>query len=1278
MRFLKSGGLLIYYCSAVIIVKAQGGPPPPGSGTFKPTDNFMTKMAEILPNAPNTAAIEKFGGVDIEMNTGVVKKSIQLKPFISKKITVPVSLGFSTLGLRVNEYPSRTGLGWNIVAGGLISRVIYGKDDLVAHPFPPNFPVIPNQDDPQTTTWAYNIHNGGNRDVTPDVFSYNFGPYSGKFIIDYYNNIVPVEVTNIKFYYDSLSNAAWTFKAVTPDGTEYLFGGPNAKETTKIGGTQNFFDYVPNAWHLLKITNQYGYSVNFVYTAYNYSSLPTGREQTLVKNDPYCTTPVCENQNVNGCVNPTDITSYMSAWVKMLTEINNGEGDKVEFLYSESGYPEKLINEIRYYHSNTISSKYVLDYDTTLNPSGGAYPIPILKNIKELGAQNGAISAGYKFGYYAQGLIPARLSLSQDHWGFANGHYNTTLIPTPEDPELAYKFPGATANRNPNPSYAIAGMLSSVEYPTGGKDSIEYEPNTKSETKDVNGYITYNQAIEGLQDLSYTFTADQYFSTGYDPAIQLTISCFYTVPNSPAPHPGGRVVITNTNTNQVVYDYYIAPPIPPATGQNTQVYFFNLPAGNYKVATGSQGMYVKTIGQLRKRDGLTPNYQTVQTVVGGMRVKRVITSDNSGGPDMIKRYYYGTIENKDQSSAPYYNKPKYYLPFTLHDGVPVGNCETWACNRIYYHETMYSSSQDRLYITDGKILEYSSVLESIGGDNFESGAIEHKFHIVQDYQPYIIRGPVADNISPASNNSIWSLGETETNIYKKTVGGLVKTQSKQNENIVDFRLGADMPFYFVSQVAQPPCVLQNAGIIVGPPEIHYLYGITRFQIAITWKYLKTERTITYDENGNNPVTTQVDYYYDDTVSLFPSRKVFVNSKGVTYTEYFKYPVHYPGVSPYPQMVSRNIVTPVIEQVSKITNANATVNNKELTRVNVNYGVHSGNNGYSFYEPTSIQKSKDGQALETEITINNYDIAGNILQSTTKSNITTSYMWGYGRTYPVAKVVGKSYAELLGTGIDENILNQFLPDNSMRLELDKLRILNNCFIQTFTYKHAAGMSSEKNVNGFLKYYEYDEFNRLVLIKDNESRILKKLCYKYNNVPEVCNTSGSGGGGCTNTTPDWQNTSTPLRCQQGTCGYNGYQEQEQMDMNPCSPGYLSATRWIQVGYNPSACPPGGGGGGEIITYSNTLPSSSSSGFTAVYTNNSTGLIYTFSVPSSGTGQLGCIPAGNYSLSISKSSGITLFTFFGNGCATQSGTSAFFASVTVGAPSFCNAVTLEPGYD
>ena len=59
------------------------------------------------------------------------------------------------MGLRVNDYPTRTGMGWSLSAGGQISRAIYGKDDLIATRYPPNFTVNPSHDDPQFTTYAF-------------------------------------------------------------------------------------------------------------------------------------------------------------------------------------------------------------------------------------------------------------------------------------------------------------------------------------------------------------------------------------------------------------------------------------------------------------------------------------------------------------------------------------------------------------------------------------------------------------------------------------------------------------------------------------------------------------------------------------------------------------------------------------------------------------------------------------------------------------------------------------------------------------------------------------------------------------------------------------------------------------------------------------------------------------------------------------------------------------------------------------------------------------------
>jgi hypothetical protein len=105
-----------------------------------------------------------------------------------------------------------------------------------------------------------------------------------------------------------------------------------------------------------------------------------------------------------------------------------------------------------------------------------------------------------------------------------------------------------------------------------------------------------------------------------------------------------------------------------------------------------------------------------------------------------------------------------------------------------------------------------------------------------------------------------------------------------------------------------------------------------------------------------------------------------------------------------------------------------------------------------------------------------------------------------------------------------------------------------------------------------------------------------------------------------------------------------------------------------YNPTACTPASG---VTITYQNIL----NTVYTATYTNLNTNQVYTFTVPASGTGTLGCIPAGTYSLLIVKSGGGNPpYALFGTGCSNISGTSAFFKkAVNVSTGGNCNLVSI-----
>jgi hypothetical protein len=63
-------------------------------------------------------------------------------------------------------------------------------------------------------------------------------------------------------------------------------------------------------------------------------------------------------------------------------------------------------------------------------------------------------------------------------------------------------------------------------------------------------------------------------------------------------------------------------------------------------------------------------------------------------------------------------------------------------------------------------------------------------------------------------------------------------------------------------------------------------------------------------------------------------------------------------------------------------------------------------------------------------------------------------------------------------------------------IDELRLYPGLAqMTTCTYQPLVGMTSQCDVNNKISYYEYDNFNRLRLIRDQDKNIIKKFTYKY---------------------------------------------------------------------------------------------------------------------------------------------------------------------------------------
>jgi len=231
--------------------------------------------------------------------------------------------------------------------------------------------------------------------------------------------------------------------------------------------------------------------------------------------------------------------------------------------------------------------------------------------------------------------------------------------------------------------------------------------------------------------------------------------------------------------------------------------------------------------------------------------------------------------------------------------------------------------------------------------------------------------------------------------------------------------------------------------------------------------------------------------------------------------------------------------------------------------------------------------------------------GNLAEITSKDGVVTSYLWGYNNTLPIAKATGVNQSSLLNAynainGDLSQLRNQF-PSNAIQLN-------------TYTYTPMIGLTSEIDVNSKPRKYEYDALQRLLLVRDFNNNILKQYDYKYQVLPPsgtpqwiatgqtrckpcpqnniyITNimqqeekdnnpVSGSyntvrwndiGASSSCVSNADWQNTTTAVRCKKNVYNQNtGEQEQEQMDMNPCSTSY-GQTQWIVKDVNYTICPP-----------------------------------------------------------------------------------------------------------
>jgi hypothetical protein len=483
----------------------------------------------LLPNVtgptPEVAQLAKYGSYDVNSYTGVANIEIPLHTIVAKDIQVPIVLRYHPSGIKVTDRPGWVGLGWSLDAGGFISRQVLGLPDELPEGYANT--VLKTSINPSNNDDLHYLNdvNRGLIDTEPDVFSYGFGGFSGKFMLDklqnspdannsvantggtYFNThrvaeaeracddddvmLIPYQPLDIQPTYGTSSVG---FKAFDPMGREYQF---DDYETTKeVNESLN----VRSAWKLSKIVSKNRVTeVNFSYQSH-YGQVSKDRSYSVAVNDLVQNLPGNSTYTPNpGIYSYQDINMWSTEQYPDSITFPLGA---VKFIMSgtrEGGFSgQQMLSQIQIFKlaDGVYEQIKRIDfvYGTFTSTDGSGTKRSYLEEVI-VKTGTGAKVQKYELGYNTTHMLPDFLSTKRDLWGYYNNQVNErnntpTLVPKhsidyqPYTTSSTSTIEIGTTNstgRDPNSTYAKACMLNKITYPTGGYTEFEYEGNSYNE-----------------------------------------------------------------------------------------------------------------------------------------------------------------------------------------------------------------------------------------------------------------------------------------------------------------------------------------------------------------------------------------------------------------------------------------------------------------------------------------------------------------------------------------------------------------------------------------------------------------------------------------------------------------------------------------------------------------------------------------------------------------------------------------------------------------------------
>jgi hypothetical protein len=247
---------------------------------------FAQKLTELTPPSPTAYELGRYGQTPVGLFSGTINSTIPLYEFRTKNLSVPISLNYSSNGIKVDELGTNVGLGWSLSMGGTITRMVRDLPDGINTILYPEASIHkPNAfSSPEVLDYFNAAGNNPDIDSETDVYMFNFNGHSGKFVMDNDRKFVMIPKQDMKIENIVVNNISG-FKITTADGIQYTFLDKESSRNRPSGGGQSPAQFYNSAWYLTTIKHPNGDVITFVYENEGYGYIAS-QQQSLTVTPP--------------------------------------------------------------------------------------------------------------------------------------------------------------------------------------------------------------------------------------------------------------------------------------------------------------------------------------------------------------------------------------------------------------------------------------------------------------------------------------------------------------------------------------------------------------------------------------------------------------------------------------------------------------------------------------------------------------------------------------------------------------------------------------------------------------------------------------------------------------------------------------------------------------------------------------------------------------------------------------------------------------------------------